>query len=737
MNTMKFVRASGWGVALLVAGMAASVSAAVPTVTTNGQQVVVTGSGTLTEPFLAPAVDTVKFNGSGAITYSPITPSTYAGGTEIVQSQVKVQAEHNEAFGTGAIALGTEAKAALLAWDRDLVFDNKIVFGQNNTYVAGYTEYSTVGRGKITLKSVGTPADAAAHAIRIGREGANSQSRAVLALTGADSEAISEVRLSGSVELTLDGGTLRARSDAKSPFFSQFVAGESAVTVTKRGFAMEVVEGGAVELGQPLLFEYGERTNVVETLTPDNHTFENGSTGWTITPGLDDRTGVLTATSSDPFSSNGAYPPPGDDLHYVMLRRAAKVSRTIQFPTAGYWRVVYWRGGRLNYSNDMKVTVTLGDVVLQELPGRAECEFAEQQTEPAQFEAGQDYLLTIAASESGGNAHSVNVDCISFERVEVENFTGPLTKTGGGTWELRQQDLLSGELKVDAGQVRLGDLTVDGGTAIQVASGAELKTRNVMLAEASSVTVAAGGTWCLADTDESILVNGDFEQQQYNFQAVTPTGWTLTREVTPRNEGSGLVHVGDAVLGGMLPAEGNEAAYLRELTTLSQVFTVPESEAGNYRLSFARASRGGGYPSQAMPVEVYVDGELVGSSPGQAAGAQLFERYAFEVELTGGEHTLSLRVGTVDKPIQGQMVFVDDVRLNRITPMGEVTSAVALNAGATLRLENACPCRLLNLTVDGEPVAGGAAELRARGIAVTGSGSLRVGPRGGMVIILR
>ena len=73
-----------------------------------------------------------------------------------------------DVFGSGPITLGTTEEAALLARDVDVAVPNKVIFSRSTSYVNGFTQ-SVPGKGRLTLTSVGTPADATSHAIRLGR----------------------------------------------------------------------------------------------------------------------------------------------------------------------------------------------------------------------------------------------------------------------------------------------------------------------------------------------------------------------------------------------------------------------------------------------------------------------------------------------------------------------------------------------------------------------------------------
>ena len=121
---------------------------------------------TVTTPFLAPDVTSVIFFAQPQIMYAPTQASTYTGGTVVQRGQVFVA--QGDVFGSGPITLGTMEEAALLARDADVAVPNKVIFSRSTSYVNGFTQ-SVPGKGRLTLTSVGTPADATSHAIRLGR----------------------------------------------------------------------------------------------------------------------------------------------------------------------------------------------------------------------------------------------------------------------------------------------------------------------------------------------------------------------------------------------------------------------------------------------------------------------------------------------------------------------------------------------------------------------------------------
>lgn len=232
--------------AVVVGAVTFSVNAAV-SVVTNDTVVSVNGSGELNEAFLAPFVTSVVFASSPMIQYYPSAPSTYAGGTEVANGQLYVG--RDDALGSGPISLGTEGDAALMVRDREVTVPNRVDFVRSGAYAVGFGD----AIGSLTLKSIGT-GGSTYHTVRLGRNAAGNVGRVTLSLTEEDSEPISQFMLQGALKLTLDGGTIKARSDAKAPFFNLSTSDPADITVTAAGVTFESPEGTTLRPGQPLKF---------------------------------------------------------------------------------------------------------------------------------------------------------------------------------------------------------------------------------------------------------------------------------------------------------------------------------------------------------------------------------------------------------------------------------------------------------------------------------------------------
>ena len=676
-------------------------------VTTNGTVVTVKAvSGTLpvlTEPFLAPAVTKVVFDATTPFKYNPSAASTYEGGTEISKGQLYVC--RDDAFGTGDVQIGTSGEAALMARDVEVSLPNKVVFCRSDSYAVGFGD--SVGR--LTLAAVGTNGRSPA-TVRLGRTSAGAVGRVTLALSGETSEAIDAIQITGALDLRIDGGILSAAANAQSPFFTVKTSGDTAnVTVAPGGATFNVPDGVTLVPGVAFKIEEATRTNVVATCSPSNSSFEDGATGWTFTTlaGGESDSGI----KSDPcaWNGNGDYKP--DGTKFAMIRRGVCLSTTVDIPAAGFWRVVFLRGGRPSgYSNDIKLTVAFGNASM-EYPASSVCDFVEVRTPPVQLEAGSQTLSFTTSN--GGSGHSLNIDAVSLERVEAEVVRGAVKKTGVGTLSLDGQNFAGSALAVEAGTARLTDVTF-GGAAVSVANGATLS---------------------LSAYGNDLVANGSFEadgEKDYSSEA-KPSQWSL-------KSGSGNVwglqkNGGTLSSSGPLTSAGVETLYLRESVSVGQTITV--AKTGRYSVSFLEGDRK--YEtSEQVPVKLLIDGEVrLTVSARETQGD--YVRHEVEVELTAGDHEIAFETGLAKSAVTlGNIVFIDDVRVREIRSTDlAIDAGLQLAKGSTLDLDLAGRAEVAAAFVDGVAFEGGRSALVQAGVKVTGEGRLRVGKAKGLVIVVK
>ena len=706
------------------------------TVTTNEGAVVFVNSSseraTVTDSYLASdGIDSLSFNStnSGGFDFMPTQPSTYTGGTTIVEGQLYIYSDG--ALGPGPVTINDGS--SLIVRGCDIVFDDKVVFGES--YIAGF------GGGCPIMRSVGSIG--AEKSIRIGRNGAGTASKAVLSLTGGDSEALGRIYTSGALDLTLDGGTVAVRSDASSPFFKSATAADTpSATIAAAGVTFDVASGADVELGlSPVCRTIV--TNVVATVSIPNGDFESGLNGWTID-------NSANSQSSGVKTNGSGFDTSGDDqwtttnvTHYLMLRVNQKISRTITVPSDGLWRVVFDQGcrpGSNTYSLNMDTVVKVGDAGTTTFKGPAAKAdlygFKRFETGVMELFAGTSYRLEVSIEQKTSNKNkSMNFDVFRMEKVEIADVVGRFTKTGGGT--LRTDAWTGADVQVGAGILNIESAAISN-TVISV-QGGTLELVDARMKEGTQIGVSAGGALAFSPIGrENLISNGSFEVDgpQTNNVAMKPTGWTVGQTKTTNNNknGSGLQgNGGNVTPSGPSTAARTVTVYLREYSTLSQ--TVSVTDAGKYRLSFTKACRARFY-SFSIPVTVTVDGVIVFESTNNSTSE--FERFSADVYLDAADHTVTFTTGAPSTSANGSMVFIDDVRLNPFKSQTEIDAGtIDMASGATLRLDNIEKVVIKDFRVNGANIRGGRGAAIAAGVTVTGSGSVRFGEKLGTVLIIQ
>lgn len=662
------------------------------------------------------------------------------GGTEISST---VYVSQDTDFGEGDITLATSGALLVNQTGPSVTVPNKIIFkGQNQLYT--YVS-STDHDRSIRLISVGTPADAATHHIRLGRASAAGLGWVTLSLTDPLSEALDEIRLAGTLKLTLDGGTVKARSDAKTPFFKQAdAAGAVSVDVTTNGVAFDVAEGACITPAHPLLvvtaWHHEEREVVAETYYPDNWSFEAYSGYPLAQPGykegdwVDDPHPNGHGEYSEVSDNNSAHDVSGDVVwsttngtRYAVVRRGDSMKRTISLPAAGDWRVVFELGcrpGANAYSVNQVSTVKVDDTLMLTVPGVTAANrhgFQQFVTPKFHFEAGE-HVIRLSVEDSNQGSGSMNFDAVRLERIVVETIVDepvitPIAKLGAGELVLADQGLPRTRLTAVAGKLTLSNLDYG---------------------DHSAVEADAGATLCLAGAQQNLIRNGNFEfDGPYDYENRSICGWTaecldpVVRDKT--KDGWGLQTNGGTVTrSGPLTPCGRTTAFLRPLNKLSQ--TVNVTKAGKYVFSFLSADRPYA-DSYKIPFSAAVDGQTVISEPATSAYRD-YRRFSATVDLDAGEHVIAITADDSDSPAGSVMIFVDDVSLVE-EEAATLAPEFRLKSGATLELDNSNPLYIRDFYVDGVRVNGGRTALRSAGLTVTGSGKLSVGDKLGMLMIFR
>jgi len=597
----------------------------------------------------------------------------------------------------------------------------------------------------LTIKSVGATENNASRVFRIGR---NIYDCAVsLSLTDPESEGIGQYVFVGPQStFSFDGGVVKAAPETGDLFFKTVNGATPAARVSNNGATFDTA-GANTDLGLSLTFDEPRSvTNVVETVYPNDWSFENSSltANWSLSKG--GNTGETS--SSQPtnsafmkdvsvfvpsyFTTNGA--------RFAVVRRSHTLSQDVALPSAGLWRVVYERGCRpqLSYSgHDLAMTVSLGGADNATVSPAQSQQYVFRREETALFplEAGT-HKLSFAVDAINKASYAALLDAVRLERCEVVDLPkGSLVKTGAGT--LVVTNLVSaGLVAVSNGTLAVKGTTLDG-PSFDVADGGTLALYATRLTNAT-VTVADGGTLSLRD---DFVMNGSFEEDELEAKASRdyasgkgPLRWTFAR-TSGAQDNAGIQYNGSPFSnkGGAYTDCGSQTAYMRPCSQLKQTVTVPV--AGEYDVSFLHGCRWG-YPSYLLELTFKVDGVEVASN-GTHDENYGFERSVTRLNLQAGEHTLLFAAGSAENRYAS--IFIDDVRLTSVAGLNALDgNEFAFASGATLDLQNSEPIYLAGgVTVDGRTVKGNEGALRRAGIVVTGSGSIQIGPPQGTMILFR
>ena len=689
----------------------------------------------ITDKLSGDGVDTLRFTRTSDF-YSVKLRS--AGGNDlpggIIADGFLLKIQNPDVLGTGPVLLKNQWSGLFGdVWSSLDAIDvrNRVVFDTADSFAAGENAK------KLVLHNIGTTEANAGKIVTLGRDGTG-VANVTLSLDGSENDAIGSFNLRGDLSLTIDGGTLRAAATGGDRDLFQKANAQATpkITIENAPLAIDVARGGgggSVGFGiSPSYASDKKITVLAEEYKPTNWSFEAGNTDWTFSNG-----GVYTKGAA--FDANGAWPP-NDGDKYAMVRNGATLTRNIDIPSDGEWRVVLEQGCRDgNYSLNIETTVTIDAntvLVIPKITEAAEAHgFEEFRGEPLQLAKGT-HSFAISLSSTGGYG-SLNFDAIRFERYETSVPGHEIVKTGEG-----ELALVDGDFPADGSDMAVtaagGTVSVSGavlnGCSFTAALGATLSFSGVT-ANGTGIAVAAGGTLVLDAPGKNIVENGGFETpvvSDYGFQWKSECAWTLEPSAEPRpaiqHNGGTLTRSADQT------PYGQQSLFLRTGTSASQ--TIHASAAGDYVLSFWQASRN--YASSyELALKVIVDGAEAVLNEGQSARYEPY-RTSKTIALAEGDHTLAFECQADGKA--GSGIFIDDVSLAPAMPPSDLAAAsLALESGSTLRINRPENGKLAigSVTVDGAPVRGGRSALTAAGVVVEGEGRINCGKPFGISIFLR
>ncbi|MGN0847391.1 MAG: hypothetical protein ACI4RA_08430 [Kiritimatiellia bacterium] len=678
----------------------------------------------------------ITVNGFGTLRFT--ATSTFNGGIRVNGGQLR--ATRSNALGSGPVtfAQGT----TFFVQNGEISPPNKLVLDGSSNWM-GSTD-STAAR--LTLSRLGFT-DKSNHSLYLGRQN-GSFSRVRLSLA-EDCEPIRNIVVRGALELTFDGGALVADADSSSPFFTTTQLTVPAVAqVGPDGFVFDS-NGANVELGLTLELPMGGKlTNEVEVAGGfANPSFEADASGWTFShlEGSSFGDGGRALNTSSGFTDKYPSHYTTNGTAYAYVRQRGVLAGSFTVPADGLWCVAFDLGCRPSgeyKGHEMPVTVTIdagaATEVVTEIPGGRPTRhpFTRYVTVAAPLAAGGHTLRIETGTSTANNTYeSLLFDSFRIVRCDVSRIAVPdVVKRGEGSLTVTNL-VTDGAVVVSGGTLALRDYTLDD-AAVSIADGATLACGAGRLKNAA-VTVAAGGTLSLRH-GANYVPNGDFEADDVagsiGFSSVAPHGWAFT-VLANGVDASGCQRNGGRVSAGWKRTpSGMQTVYVRNQTRMHGTVSVPED--GAYELSFLRCARNYN-ESYKLPLTVEVDGEAALELAPQAAYYN-YTRESVVVELAAGEHELAFEVG--GSVNSGRMLFLDDIRLERMDELAQEIDGATFNlaSGATLDLRSGVKIELKGgVFVDGREFRGGRAALQRAGVVVTGPGDIQVGSPLGTVLILR
>lgn len=605
----------------------------------------------------------------------------------------------------------------------------RVEFDTIDAYAAGQDPYG------LALHNIGVTAKNTAKVVSLGRTGTGA-ANVTLSLDGDQNDAIGYFNLRGSLNLTVDGGTIRtAAGDARDLFAKVNEQATPAIKILNAPLTVDTAAGGAVRFGSvvPTFATTRMKDVLREEVKPTNWSFETTSSGWTFVTGAGGAGGYYANNSA--FDSNNTYPTT-NGTHYAMVRRGGSVYQNVQIATAGKYRVVFERGCRGgNYSKGITLTVSIDDVPLTEFPAlSAPTGFTQLETGFVNLTAAA-HKLSFALSETAADSYgSMNIDAVRLERYEsVPDGGHEIVKTGAGSFIMN--DIDKSDLMVDVRNGTFGcENTVLPNAAISVANGAELNAAGLS-ATGATIDVSAGGAISFSPTYGNLIVNGSFETptvSDYSYYDEDACKWTLSPSTgsTPGIQKNGGAYSKNP--GAYLTPYGNQTLYLRVGTTASQTVKVPT--AGEYELVFFQSYRNN---YRAPGLQVSVNGNMVLDLAGLTCERD-FTEVKVNVTLVKGDNTITF--AGVSSPNQQTYsnLFVDNISLiPSVTASDLSETTLQLKSGSIVRLDNAEKVVVGSATVDGVEVNGGAATLRRAGVIVEGEGRIQCGPPRGLMLLVR
>ena len=515
-----------------------------------------------------PDVSSVTYQLKGNVAYAyPSETPTYKGGTFLDNSQVRPA--NADALGPGPITIG-HGSQLVQTEKNSMSITNRIIFADEFGWALGFDDKDLV------LHSLGSTA--ASSCANLGRSSGNA-AMVSLALDGGDNEALDRIRLRGQLKLNICSNTiLKATAASHGPYFVETDAGPTTVKVLG-DFAFDAAEGADTEFGLPLnLDKTFVTTNVVETVSVSNGSFENGVTGWNsaITTGksgnsipgvIENGTGTCTT-----WLGSGNATPYGRKFYCIRAGQAIWTTTPLQVETAGSWFVDFAYATRSgNNGNTVDTYVTLSNTTERTeqtvmLRRNGYHTFRDASAGPFDLKAGA-YVLKIEngwdQTADTSNYGAMNYDNFSLARCEVVTNGLSFAKTGAGRLTCSNLIAKNASLGVQGGSLQLADSSLDD-SRVTVTAGATAILRGGTYGQGTTVDVADGATLAFAEVVPGNYVeNGGFETYSGNaskdLDGKLPIGWSMEVVVPNENNQQGANFGGHQGYGGNVSANGPSA----------------------------------------------------------------------------------------------------------------------------------------------------------------------------------
>ena len=664
--------------------------------------------------------------------------------------------EYAGGLGTGPV---TVSNAQFYA-NSTMEITNRIVVASNGKVgLAGATD-------QLTISDVGFTADNTDKklTLTVGLGGSAETERTVRVKSGETPSEIGgyvlekgESPYNTVVSLVADGDTLKATSNASSPYITS-PDGEAVVHVGANGVMFDT-NGSSFDLGATLDVPPVEQTIPGYEVLAENGSFENDTTGWTFYP-----TG--TASDSKVYDNNTSFVTADaryattNGSHYAVIRpNGGYMQKTFTVPSDGNWKIVFevstraaanWDQGKLKWQLTLVSPDADGPLVLRDWEDegtRHPFSAYESPTFAARSGAEYTFKITTGTSQNLENLpyDAILVDYVRFvKQPEEKTAYGTVAKTGAGTLSLSGFET-SGDVAVDGGTLALTGGAFSSNT-VSVANGATLKfvdSMEVAVANASFENVFPADeskTFCYVDGVESsdVTIPDWRVERLHAVSGLGFSGWQQTGGTVSKNSDDTPFPKN---------SDGSRTAFLRPSSRLSTMVTIPAS--GTYALSFLHSVRGGagdlakGYR---LPITVTLGEQQIAFVPAREGSNYEYVEYTGTAELTAGSCRLAFTTGNGTEDgganldtASGPMVFIDAVSLVKtggfVRPT-EDNTVWNFESGATFDI-GSFDVDLGTAFVDGVQIRGGKSAFRAAGLNVVGSGKLTSQRPTPIVIIIR